>query len=214
VPAIFFDLDGTLCDSLPGVAETMRAVVSADAPQITMEQVRSVIGPPVAVMLRKLLPHLDDAAVAALEAEFRRLYDSENWRKFRFFNGVEKTIQALHQQGCQLFVFTNKPAGAARRMIDSAGLGLYFEAVVSKDSRTPVYVSKAEMLQDLLMRYKVDLTDAIVVGDGQEDMEAARSSNLPFVFARYGYGAASAAGGAFHAIDQFQDIIEICNRGL
>jgi phosphoglycolate phosphatase len=213
--AIFFDLDGTLCDSVSGVAHTIREIVSAQSVELSTEQVRSVIGPPISEMLRKLLPGIDDQAVLTLEAAFRKAYDEGNWRMFEWFPGVKQTVQRLHQQGCRLFIFTNKPEKAAQRIIDSERLGSYFEAVLGKDSIDQGYRSKTEMLRDLLMRYRVDISRAMVVGDGEEDLQAAQSLGLPFVFASYGYGSALETSGAhFEQIAHFQELIEICNRGL
>ncbi len=215
-PIFFFDLDGTLCDSLPGVAETICSVGSAYTAELTAEKVRAVIGPPVSVMLEKLLPGIGEATIRDLEGAFRKLYDGGNWRMFNWFPGVVETLARLHKQGCRLFVFTNKPYKAARQMVASGCLEGYFEDVMSRDSRTPPFASKAEILRSLIKQHKVDTTHALVVGDGEEDWQAAQKIGIPFVFARYGYGTGIESNSVCSAqqIHQFHDLIEICNRGF
>jgi phosphoglycolate phosphatase len=213
--AIFFDLDGTLCDSLPGIVASIRAALPPANGKITTERIRSIIGPPISTMFRRLIPGIDENEARDLEAKFRSAYDGGCWREFAWYAGVEQTISSLHSRGFRLFVFTNKPQAAARRMIESSPLSSCFEAVVTKDSKIPPYESKTEMLRDMLLRYKVDTRRALVVGDGEEDLQAARELQLPFVFAEYGYGSKPEANGARAGhINQFQELVEICNRGF
>ena len=85
--ALFFDLDGTLFDSLPGIAYSIEQafkVCSLPMPPLNLPQ---MIGPPIATILSQAAPEATEPERVLLERAFRASYDSEGWQKtvaFRF----------------------------------------------------------------------------------------------------------------------------------
>jgi len=187
-----FDLDGTLVDSTPGIggalAESFRSIGRAMPDGDLAACLRGAIGPPIRVIAKRIEPSLTDDETLAIERVYRPLYDNVWWRETVLFEGVGKTLRTLHASGCRLFIVTNKPRIPSRKILDHLGLATLIEAVVTRDSVTPHYASKADMLGDLIATHSLENGRAVMVGDTVEDHEAADANGVPFVFASYGYG--------------------------
>jgi len=207
--ALVFDLDGTLIDSAPGISASLKAAFNSAGRSMPGAEVRSVIGPPIGVIARKIDPTLTDAEVKLIEQEYRSSYDSEGWRETVAFDGVVETLSRLHAAGWRLFVVTNKPSVPTGKILALLKIESALEAVFSRDSRTPRYASKTEMLADLMAIHKLEPGSTAMVGDTQEDGEAALANRLQFVHVSYGYGTVSDA--AMRA-NRFQDIEDMCRR--
>ncbi len=62
------------------------------------------------------------------------------------------------------------------------------EEILSRDSRSPAFVSKGEMLQYAMARHDILPEAALMVGDTMEDVDAARETGIRVVVVKYGYG--------------------------
>jgi len=84
LPALIFDLDGTLTDSMPGIVGCMRKVLDARG-IADGEPLERFVGPPVEEWTTELLPGGSDADRAELALEYRRCYDREGWQNNSVF---------------------------------------------------------------------------------------------------------------------------------
>jgi len=185
--AIAFDLDGTLIDSLPGIEFSIRAAMAQCGVRLKDIDLRSIIGPPIRVILGKLAETADSDLIE-LEGAFRRSYDSEGWSKTSIYPGTQAVLSTLRDSGIRLFVVTNKPRDISMRILESAQIGHQFERLITRDSRVPEYLSKREMLEDLKISCGVDSSNWLVVGDTEEDGQAAAECGMKFAHVTYGYG--------------------------
>lgn len=207
VNTIVCDLDGTLVDSIPGIGAALSAAFLSVGREMPVVDLRAAIGPPISIIARRLEPSLSDTEVAQIEQHYRTGYDTHGWRETALFQGVAETLQAFRQQGCRLYIVTNKPRVPTEKILDHLGLQNLFEEAVSRDSRSPRYESKTEMLRDLLHRRRLPASTTLMIGDTAEDGEAATANLLPFAFATYGYGAgATATLSAALSVDSFADL--------
>jgi phosphoglycolate phosphatase-like HAD superfamily hydrolase len=97
-------------------------------------------------------------------------------------------VQNLGQAGCNLWVVTNKPGHASRAILAELGLADRFVEIVSRDSRTPAFANKAEVLINLLKACGLDRWTTIMVGDTLEDCHAAERAGIECVLVPHGYG--------------------------
>jgi phosphoglycolate phosphatase len=211
---LIFDLDGTLVDSLPGIASSIQYAVRNHAPGVSLAELRNLVGPPVRQILRKLLAPVSDAQLDDLEGEFRIAYDSWGWKETEAFPSVLDTLQSLHGQGLKLFLFTNKPEFAATKICEALGLRQLFEGMLSKDSKRPEFASKTEMLRALVDQYSLSKDVCLVIGDSQDDYLSAVQLEMAFVHASYGYGRLTRADSwpETWSIDRFSALPEFCGR--
>ena len=101
MPALIFDLDGTLTDSKPGIVGCLRKVL--DARQMGDQGVLDrFVGPPVEEWTVELLPAGSEEDRAALAREYRACYDREGWKNNSVFAGVRELLAELRRQGFPL----------------------------------------------------------------------------------------------------------------
>ncbi len=189
--AVIFDLDGTLIDSLPGIEFSVKAAfASCGIPCLTAD-LRKMIGPPIRSILSRAGGTTDPALLGNLESAFRASYDCDGWRKSLCYPGTEATLSTLQKAGIRLFVVTNKPRHISLRILEMLKIRHFFESILARDSRGPHYGSKREMLESLLRSCTLNPGDCVLVGDTQEDAEAASSCDIPFAHVSHGYGTIS-----------------------
>jgi phosphoglycolate phosphatase len=185
---VFFDLDGTLLDSLPGIAYSLRAAFAACGLRMMELDLRTLVGPPVRTMLRRLGSGLSEDELDRLEGEFRASYDGSGWRMTHCYPGAHEMLGAMRERGLRLFVVSNKPRHIAMRILEAEAIAALFEEIVTKDSRQPPYAGKDDMMVTLLAAHRLQPGDCVMVGDTVEDGLAAAKAQMRFVLMIQGYG--------------------------
>ncbi|AHF94728.1 hypothetical protein OPIT5_24140 [Opitutaceae bacterium TAV5] len=185
---IFFDLDGTLVDSFPGIEHSALTAIGAILPEraTAIPDLRRLIGPPVRKIFATALPGLDVATLDILERTFRQHYNTEGWRQTFAQPGAVATLAALRARGHTLYVLTNKPFIPARAILDDLALAPYLSGIITPDSSTPPFPTKTAAA--LAARDRLTPPAALVVGDAVDDAEAAAACGFRFCAVTCGYG--------------------------
>jgi phosphoglycolate phosphatase len=185
---VIFDLDGTLVDSIPGIQWSVEAALAACGMPPVCRDLKPLIGPPIRDILAAVSGASDPAALDRMELSFRSFYDSGGWRRTTCQPGARGAIERLRIAGCGLWVVTNKPGHAARAILSELALADSFQEIVCRDSRTPGFASKAEMLTNVLERFTLRRAESIMVGDTLEDCRAAAEAGVDCALVPHGYG--------------------------
>jgi phosphoglycolate phosphatase len=183
-----FDLDGTLVDSLPGIRWSVEEALSACGLPPLGGELRPLIGPPIRSILARVSGLSDDPSLDRLERAFRTSYDAEGWSRTVCYAGVRDLLWDLLTSGVGLWLVTNKPAAATRKILSQLRLDGFFGEVVCRNSRSPVYRSKDEALMDLVRRRGLYRRECVLIGDTAEDSQAAASAGMECVIVAHGYG--------------------------
>ena len=207
----FFDLDGTLADSLPSLRASIERALHSGGRRLRVDNLRPYIGPGIRVILKNLEGDLTEIELDEMEKVFRAHYDTDGVRKAEMFDGVRETLERLKANGAELFIVTNKPQFATANLAQQHGITGLFTGMLSRNSREPMYASKGEMLRDLVGRYRVDVKYALMVGDTTEDHRAAMEAGMRFAFAKYGYGELAGEVECIR-IAKFIEITEFCEH--
>lgn len=192
--AVLFDLDGTLSDSLGDIhaaLDTARRELGLSG--VTADQVRGWVGSGAAMLVARSLGHADESAadVRRVLARFLAVYETHADERSTLYPGVADALAALRARGVRLAVTTNKPARAADALLRGLGIFDRFDTIVTPEvagvrKPYPAFVRCA------LDRLGVAAPDALVVGDGLPDLEAAHGAGVPCVALLGGYGDAAA----------------------
>jgi phosphoglycolate phosphatase len=191
---LFFDFDGTLADSSPGIyASFQLACNSLDLLPPAYNVFRDAIGPPVQLLARQFFPELKEQEVDVFRQTFRHDYDSGRFRQCHWYKGVMFTIRALAESGeNRLAVITNKPTGPTLELLREGGLSDFFELVVGIDYQVihgtgPVFSCKADAIK--LAHYQLPQSNlgGIYIGDTPSDRMASLACGFKFIAATYGF---------------------------
>ncbi|MFN6134368.1 MAG: HAD family hydrolase [Synechococcaceae cyanobacterium] len=191
---LFFDFDGTLADSSPGIyASFQLACYSLNLEAPPYETFCDSIGPPVQLLARRFFPDLTQHQAEDFRQLFRHDYDTIRFRQCHWYEGVKSTIQELKRtRGARLVIITNKPTQPTLELLSAGGLSEHFELVVGIDYQVtqgtgPAFANKSEAIALVLSRLSHSDTAAIYVGDTPADRHSSLSCGLEFIAATYGF---------------------------
>lgn len=188
VDAVLFDLDGTLVDSLPDIAESAnRMLAELGRPLRDVSQIRCFVGKGIPNLVQRCLAEGSDATaeeVAAAIEVFHRHYARVNGQCSSLYPDVVDALLALRGKGLKLACATNKAEAFTRPLLERMGIAPYFDAVVSGDT---LAVKKPDPAMFVHACALLGVTRALVVGDSANDAIAARAAGLPVLLVTYGY---------------------------
>ena len=189
--AILFDLDGTLVDAIPDLAEATSRMLAelGEAPRSEAE-VGRFVGKGLGVLVERLLNdgrRVHDAAECAKAlAVFSRHYAEVNGSRATVYPTVRETLDALEERGLPCAVVTNKAAEFTEALLRTLSLDGYFQCVVSGDT-LPQKKPEPEPLLHACAALGVAPHEALMVGDSGNDAEAARRAGIPVLLLTGGY---------------------------
>lgn len=189
IRALIFDLDGTLVDSLPDLAEAVNELMAANglAPHAT-RAVSSMVGKGVPVLVQKAFAAhgitMEGEALAAQVKTYLGLYEPRATRLTRLFPHTAEMVKAL-SRSYPLAVCTNKPTEVSRKIVDSLGIGGEISVVVGGDSGVPPKPAP-DMLWLVADRLGVAKDDVLMVGDSENDVVSAKAAGIKVAVVRYG----------------------------
>lgn len=209
---VFFDLDGTLADSLPGIRYAVEESLAGSGIQMPCAELRNLIGPPIRSILSMLVPQATKADLDRLERGFRLAYDREGWSKTTAYPGALSALASLGRAGKTLFLVTNKPRHVTLKVVDLLQMGEFFTATLTRDSKEAPYESKGAMLQYLLSLHGTQPAGCLMVGDALEDCEAAAHAGIRAVVMLHGYGAHRVPAGrpGWRRVNGFEELAALC----
>lgn len=185
-PALIFDLDGTLTDSMPGILGCLRKVL--DAHNLgNHDPLERFVGPPVEEWTAELLPNASAEARIELARDYRACYDREGWQNNSVFPGVREMLAQLRQQGFELYVCTSKQQHFAIRILDMFELSSLFASIYGDKAEYASH-SKVDLLASLLHKHPLAPQSTWMVGDRIFDIQAAHANRLRCLAAGWGYG--------------------------
>jgi phosphoglycolate phosphatase len=200
-PCAVFDLDGTLVDSAPDLHAALdRLMATKCLPGFARAEVVAMIGDGVRVLLERAYAARGIALDEADLQHFMTDYEANAAVLTRAFDGIPELLGGLRDAGWRLAVCTNKPEGAARVLLSGLGLDGHFSALGGGDS-FPMRKPDPGHLRATLAAAGAAPEDAVMIGDHRNDIEAARGAGVRAIFAGWGYGPHSMAGGAPIAAD-------------
>lgn len=185
-PLLICDLDGTLVDSRPGIAETLRQACLAAGIEPRTPIDGSLIGPPLDELLTRVTGLAAGESLDRLRSIFIETYDGAGCRRTVPFVGVQGMLESLLARGVGLALATNKRQTPTRLILKARGWDRFFDVVETVDSRTPGLRPKSRMLRDIVGELSPSM--AAYLGDSAADVDAAREASLPCILAGWGYG--------------------------
>jgi N-acetyl-D-muramate 6-phosphate phosphatase len=188
IEAVLFDLDGTLADTAPDMANTVnRMLVKRGLPSVRVEEVRPFVSRGARGMICTAFRiGTDHPEFSAMRDEFLELYGQNLCVDTRLFPGMAELLDALDARSIAWGVVTNKFERFARPILDELGLGQRAAVVVGGDT-CPRPKPFPDPLLFAAATIGVAPMNTLYVGDDERDVQAARAARMPVVVAGYGY---------------------------
>ncbi|WP_439520635.1 phosphoglycolate phosphatase [Hydrogenophaga sp.] len=193
---ILFDLDGTLIETAPEIADAVNdTLVAFDRAAVTQQQVNDWIGHGTRELLVQALAFVDGIDARAvresptfpsIEAVFGLHYEQRCGTRSRPYPGVVLMLQALKAAGVKLAVVTNKEDRYTQVVLDAHHLTPLFHRVISGDTLA-VKKPHPAAVDDCLMRFGIARERALFVGDSSIDVATARNAGIAVWALTYGY---------------------------
>lgn len=194
--AFFFDLDGTLVQTSPEIADAVNATLRHFGwPEVTQAQVDGWIGQGTRELLILALSYVSGVPVSEVRAGadmkgalpvFDRCYQESCGTRSRLYPHVRATLQALRARGCRLAVVTNKEQRYTRIVLRAHDLQEMFDLVVSGDTFNTKKPDPVGIFYGLAL-WDVPKAEALFVGDSSIDAATARNAGVSVWLLPYGY---------------------------
>ncbi len=183
---LFFDLDGTLIDSVVGITRCVAyALEQLQHPVPSEAELRGWIGPSLRTSFTPLLR--DAERVEQAVAHYLVRFESEGWSEHVVYEGIGEVVQRLHAAGHRLAVVTAKNEPHARKIIGHLPFGDCFDDIIgatADGSRS----HKPELIAEALDRLSVTPEHCWMIGDRRMDIEGARHHGMRNVGVLWGFG--------------------------
>ena len=202
--SIIFDLDGTLWDSTAEVAKTWTSVIAKynlNRKEVTVEDLKPCMGKLLDEIASILLPELDPKKQMQVIKECCE-YENEYLGEYgaTLYDKLEDTLKELSKNH-KLFIVSNCQDGYIECFFKAHKLDKYF---IDYECPGRTGLPKGENIKLIVERN--NLKNPVYVGDTQGDANAAKLANVPFIFAKYGFGNVDEF---FNSIESFDELLEI-----
>lgn len=186
VKGVIFDLDGTLIDTIEGLANSVNAAMDYYGfPRHSIEKYRTFVGNGVGKLVERALPEDKKQLTEDARKIFEEHYQRTMLNVLPVYDGIGELLDYLIRKNIKIAVNTNKMDVFAKPMIKKA-FGDLFEHVlgeVEHFSRKP----SPDGVNYLLEKMGVDRKDCIYIGDSGVDIQTARNAEIRCVSVAWGF---------------------------
>ena len=183
---VFFDLDGTITDSAPGITN---AIIFArkkwGLEPGTNADYYKFIGPPMPQSFEEYWGFSHEDAVRFLE-DYREYFAVRGLFENDVYPGIAELLEAIRAAGKHMYIATTKPTGFSERIAEHFGFAKYFDMISGSDLK--LTNSKSAVIEAARARCGVDMTQAVMIGDRAHDVEGAHEHGIPCVGVSWGFG--------------------------
>lgn len=202
--SIIFDLDGTIWDPIDTALKAWNSCIkefSQIKSELTRADFEKTMGLQMHDISKKLFPNLSDdlrKQVITQCCHIERRYIKKQGGNL--YPNVEEVLDKLSKK-YKLFIVSNCQDGYIESFFEFHKLEKYF---LDYENPGRTGLSKGDNINLIIKRN--NLTTPIYVGDTLGDLNAARFADIPFVYAKYGFGQVSEYD---YAIENFNELIAL-----
>lgn len=192
VRAVLIDLDGTLLDTAPDLAEAANRVrADFGFGPLPVDRIASFVGKGADVLVHRALTDrmdgtVDDATFARGRTSFYRHYHDTNGKTAVIFDGVPEALALLRARGIRIGCVTNKPREFTHPLLAMLNMTALFDTVVAGDD-----AKRKKPHPDLLFagcsNLGVDASRTHMIGDSLNDALAAEAAGMRAILVETGY---------------------------
>jgi len=195
--AVIFDLDGTLLNSLVGIADAMnRLLADMGYPPHLLDSYKYFVGEGIRTLVEKAMPDQWrsryqtagelNAALDRLASDYRGIYE-QTWRgKSDPYKGIPELLDRLCLRNIKIAVLSNKLDDFTKRMVMELLPRWRFEAVLGTRTGVPKKPAPESSLE-IAALMALEPREIVFLGDTMVDMQTALNAGMYPVGACWGY---------------------------
>ncbi len=191
---LVFDLDGTLVESLPGIAAGLNlALESIAKPTHTQSAIRGMIGKGAAELCAQALGAKDTSQIspeevqALLQAFSREYANTLKDGGTIVFDGIREMLQQLIAQGKKVAILSNKPQAPTEEIAQQLFGDLAISPVLGfLKGRFPRKPDPAA-LHYIAQEWGVSTSELVLIGDSIHDAHTAHNAGCQLMLVKWGY---------------------------
>ncbi len=182
---LVFDLDGTISDPLEGMAKSINhALEHFGYPKRTFAELAKYVGPPLSKSFVEMTG-VDDPS--PLIAKYRERYSETGYAENVMYAGMKEVLIRLRNAGAPMAMCTAKPEVFTRKILAMFGIADFFP-ILSCHPVGLLGIPKGEQLRQMMVDGAID-DKAVMIGDRDVDIIAAKQNGLASCGVLWGYGA-------------------------
>jgi 2-phosphoglycolate phosphatase len=183
---VLFDLDGTLADTAPDLADAVNRMLAEQGREpLPLERLRPFASAGARGLLQVAFGiKPDDPDYAALRETFLEYYAENVCRHTRLFPGIAELLSGLRARDVPWGIVTNKATRFTERII--LDLKLEPDCVACGDT-TPYLKPHPASLLHAVGQLKLPPGNCLYLGDDLRDMKAARAAGARAIAVQWGY---------------------------
>lgn len=209
--AVIFDLDGTLADTSEGIYNSIRfAQKTMGLGEITAEQMRSHVGPPMAESYKRNFG-LDGEELERAVSLHKQYALEKGAFEVTFYDGIDEVLGELKKMGCTICIATLKFEQTAKKIMNHFGKEHFFDIIRGVSAGGGE--TKAALLHSCAELSCADVSECVLIGDSVYDAQGACEAGMDFIGVTYGFGfnnkAEAIQAGAIAAADNCAELLKI-----
>ena len=185
---IFFDFDGTIVDSAPGIKASVQYALLHFGIEENREEILNLfIGPPLFDAFSEHYNMSEKDADTAVE-KYRENYNGNGaMNNFLVYDGVEEMLKTLNREGFTLCIASAKPTPYIKKMLESVDLIKYFY-FINGASFDETKRTKSAVIKETIEVNNFSKERILMVGDRENDVTGAKKNDIDILGVLYGYG--------------------------
>jgi phosphoglycolate phosphatase len=187
-PCLIFDLDGTLVDSLPGIAASLNRTLDAHSlPGHSNDAVRSFVGDGVRMLVQRGAPKgTDPSLIESLLSLYKKDYDASWPTGTKAYPGILNMLDEFQKAGFQMAVLSNKTHDFTVAMTRAMFPQIHFSMILGQRDGIP-HKPHPDGAFQIATAMGTDPENCVLIGDSTIDIRTAANAGMRAIAVTWGY---------------------------
>ncbi len=187
VKSVFFDLDGTLVDTLGNISHCANHIIGSYGYNThNKEQYRKMVGNVARNLLSLALPDIAKDEFEEIFSAYLKYYEENGFINSHVYNGIPLLLQKLQSADIPIFVVSNKPHKATVAVISHFFGEISFIEVYGQQD---CYPKKPDpyIIDMILEKYNLNREESVYIGDSEVDVLTGKNAKIKTIGCSYGF---------------------------
>ncbi len=186
--AVFFDLDGTLLNTLTDIAISMNQVLIVNNyPTHEINKYKYFVGDGSLELAKRVLPtNTNEEIIFKIQREYIKEYEQRDDISTALYNGIDELLFFLNKQKIPVIIFSNKDHNLVvechKKFLSRFKIDAVF-GVINNGEKKPNPIQ----IVDYCKKNSLDPTKCLYFGDTNTDMQTAQNANMFSIGVTWGF---------------------------